>query len=541
MACPRIVLTGLGSRLDGLRWEFDRPIRIGRQGNLDLVLRDYSVERLHAEIKHGGSKWLLRDLADNRRPPTMVNGVPLAGGNRELRVHDVLQLGDVLLRVAELDLGHAEQPLGEPIVAGRIAPTRVLDHDADEPGGTAATDAAAGYANAIGAAVRSFANLAVDTTVQQSWQQALETVVPPGQTSPQGRAMLALLRANQHVANLSTLDELLRQILNDALATLSAQRGAILLVDPSSEQLVLKAVAAPSLVSSSKGYSKTIAERCFHRGESMLCQDVASDQLLISGRSVKHASMASVICTLLRTPRKRVGVLHLDRGPKQPAFTKNDLQLADAIAASVAIGIECAQVVELQREQFIETVGSLARAVEMRDQYTGDHTRRVTDYALLLAEELKVGRGERYQIQVGTPLHDIGKIGIDDAILRKPGKLTPAEFDAMKDHTLKGAAILENIGSLNPMIPIVRHHHERWDGGGYPDGLAKDTIAMTARIVAVADAFDAMTSERPYRPAMPAQLAFLELLQKAGSHFDPACVQAFLRLRAKIESRMSQP
>jgi HD-GYP domain-containing protein (c-di-GMP phosphodiesterase class II) len=105
----------------------------------------------------------------------------------------------------------------------------------------------------------------------------------------------------------------------------------------------------------------------------------------------------------------------------------------------------------------------------------------------------------------------------------------------MKTHTTKGAAILQSIGSLAPMIPIVRHHHERWDGNGYPDRLGQTEIALVARIVAVADAFDAMTSNRPYRPAMGSEQAFLELLKQAGTHFDPSCVQAFLRQRRKVE------
>ena len=250
--------------------------------------------------------------------------------------------------------------------------------------------------------------------------------------------------------------------------------------------------------------------------------------------------MASIICALLRTPRKRIGILHLDRGFLDEPFTENELYYADAIAASVAVGIETAQLVEQQREQFIETVSTLARAVEMRDQYTGEHTRRVTDYSLLLADELKLSSNEKYQIQIGTPLHDIGKIGIDDAILRKPGKLTNGEFEHMKTHTVKGATMLDSMKHLIPMIPIVRHHHERWDGSGYPDHLGAQTrvIPQIARIVSVADAFDAMTSDRPYRPAMPSERAFLELISKAGSHFDPNCVYAFMRLRAKVETMM---
>jgi putative nucleotidyltransferase with HDIG domain len=282
-------------------------------------------------------------------------------------------------------------------------------------------------------------------------------------------------------------------------------------------------------------YSRTLTERSFARGESLLCRDVSGDEDLQAARSVRHGGMASIICALLRSPRKRLGVMQLDRGPFQEPFDESSFYLADAIAASVSMGIESAQLVEQQRVQFVQTVTSLARAVEFRDQYTGDHTHRVTDYSLLLAEELHLPANERYQLQIGTPLHDIGKIAIDDAILRKRGPLTQDEFDIMKQHTIKGAAILESINNLNPMIPIVRHHHERWDGTGYPDRLSHERIALTARIVAVADAFDAMTSERPYRKALSSEEAFLELQRQAGKHFDPGCVQAFLRTRGKIE------
>jgi HD-GYP domain-containing protein (c-di-GMP phosphodiesterase class II) len=185
-------------------------------------------------------------------------------------------------------------------------------------------------------------------------------------------------------------------------------------------------------------------------------------------------------------------------------------------------------------------VTALALAVEIRDSYTANHTQRVTDYSLLLAREMGLSPAEYQQILVGTPLHDIGKIGIEDAILRKPGKLTAEEFEAMKLHTLKGAAILEAIPALRPVLPIVRNHHERWDGRGYPDGLAQEQINRVARIVAVADAFDAMTSDRPYRPAMPLEKAFDELRKNAGTHFDPVCVRTFLALRAEIERIMSR-
>jgi HD-GYP domain-containing protein (c-di-GMP phosphodiesterase class II) len=142
---------------------------------------------------------------------------------------------------------------------------------------------------------------------------------------------------------------------------------------------------------------------------------------------------------------------------------------------------------------------------------------------------------------VGTPLHDIGKIGIEDSILRKPGKLTEEEFEIMKTHTIRGYEILKDLPDMGPCLPIVRNHHERWDGKGYPDGLAGERIPKLARIVAVADAFDAMTTDRPYRPALPLEVAFAEIRDKAGTQFDPDMARAFLRLRPKIEEALQHP
>ncbi len=381
----------------------------------------------------------------------------------------------------------------------------------------------------------------VQVTRQATWEQALELVaLNPQHQLHQGRHLLTLLRAGHHLTSVGAVDDLLHAILHDAVQALDAQRGAIVLADPQTGELRLRAVvAANSAASKGRPYSQTLADRCFLQGESLLCGDVSLDASLVSATSVQHGAMASVVCALLRSPRLRLGVLHLDRGPFQEPFSAEEFTLADAVAASVSVGIESAQLAEQQREQFIQTLAALARTVEVRDPYTAHHTERVTAYALMLADRMGLSPAEQNHIKIGTPLHDIGKIGIDDAILRKPGKLTPQEYELMKEHTLKGAAILESIPALGPVIPIVRHHHERWDGSGYPDGLSMERISRLARVVAVADAFDAMTSNRPYRPAMPLEQAFAELVARAGSHFDPECVEAFLSLRSHIEKRFS--
>ncbi len=248
--------------------------------------------------------------------------------------------------------------------------------------------------------------------------------------------------------------------------------------------------------------------------------------------------MDSVLCVLLRTPHSRLGILHLDRSPWQTRFTAADLQLADALAASVSAGIESAQFLRNQRDLFLNSITMLAQAIEMRDEYTGGHTARVTAYSLMLGEHLQLSPADMELIRIGTPLHDVGKIGIDDAILRKPDKLTNAEYDAMKLHTVKGDEILATCAQLKGVRPIARSHHERWDGKGYPDGLAGENISPLARIVAVADAFDAMTSDRPYRKGMPEEVAFAEVEKQSGRQFDPKCAAGFLAIRDRITQQM---
>src|SRR5205807_5467684 len=195
--------------------------------------------------------------------------------------------------------------------------------------------------------------------------------------------------------------------------------------------------------------------------------------------SVARGNMRSVLCALLRSPQRRLGVLHLDRTPTDKALTVAHLTLSDALAASIAGSIESAQfILAKQRSWFIQTVVTLAQAVELRDPYTAGHAERVTEYALLLADELKLPAEARQQIEIGGPLHDIGKIGIRDSVLCKAGRLTDEEFEHMKSHTVKGAAILGTIPELATVLPIVRNHHERRNGRGYPDCLAAKEIPL---------------------------------------------------------------
>lgn len=180
----------------------------------------------------------------------------------------------------------------------------------------------------------------------------------------------------------------------------------------------------------------------------------------------------------------------------------------------------------------IDALRSLAAAIETRDDYTGGHVERVARYAAATGRELGLAGDELHALWVGALLHDVGKIGVSDAVLRKPAPLTAEEYEEMKRHPEIGARIMEGSSFLRPGHTAVLHHQERWDGTGYPAGLAGEQIALHGRIVAVVDTYDAIVSSRPYRTAGTCEQALEELRRYAGTQFDPAVVAAFERAAA---------
>ena len=178
---------------------------------------------------------------------------------------------------------------------------------------------------------------------------------------------------------------------------------------------------------------------------------------------------------------------------------------------------------------YLETVAALARAVEARDGTTGGHVERVRRSSLLLADTLQLAGESRRHLEFAAVLHDIGKLGLPDAVLTKPGPLSAEERAVMEQHPLIGRRVLEGVAFLTPVLDAVAGHHERWDGRGYPGGLAGTAIPLAARIIAVVDAYDAMTTSRPYRPARTVAAARGELERCRGSQFDPDVVDSFLR------------
>ncbi|HYX20408.1 MAG TPA: HD domain-containing phosphohydrolase [Thermoanaerobaculia bacterium] len=187
------------------------------------------------------------------------------------------------------------------------------------------------------------------------------------------------------------------------------------------------------------------------------------------------------------------------------------------------------------QELFISSIRALAAAIDAKDPYTRGHSERVARYSAAIAKELALPAEEARKVRLSALLHDVGKIGVDDRIIRKPTALTDEEFDLMKAHPVKGAAIMETIPQMADIIPGMKYHHEKWEGGGYPDGLKGEQIPLQARIVAVADAFDAMTTTRPYQKAMEVSYVLERLREMSGKRFDGGVVEALARSHGKGE------
>jgi putative two-component system response regulator len=222
------------------------------------------------------------------------------------------------------------------------------------------------------------------------------------------------------------------------------------------------------------------------------------------------------------------------------ALRQAQIELADR-ARWLVREVESATRHLIEREE--EVIWRLARAIEYRDGDTGEHVSRVAAICHILARAMDLGEERCRIIYLAAPLHDIGKIAIADAILGKPGKLTPEETNEMRKHVTIGARILENGSSdlIRVAELIAQSHHERWDGTGYPDGLSGYDIPVEARIVALADVFDALCSERPYKSAWPIERARDEIRRLRGTHFDPACVDAFDACWPEIAAIMGPP
>ncbi len=209
-------------------------------------------------------------------------------------------------------------------------------------------------------------------------------------------------------------------------------------------------------------------------------------------------------------------------------FREEDQELLQILAKGASTILVVAQLYKDANKLFLDVIQAIVAAIDAKDPYTKGHSQRVSDYSVEIARELRMSAEEIYQVRLGSLFHDVGKIGIPDRILRKRSQLKPLEFRRMRKHTTIGESIMSNVHLMHDEIPAMVGHHERLDGSGYPSGLHGEEISPISRIVAVADVFDAMTSDRPYRAGLPVEEVFAYLRKNIGTHFDRDCVEALI-------------
>ncbi|MHB2026352.1 MAG: HD domain-containing phosphohydrolase [Elusimicrobiota bacterium] len=347
---------------------------------------------------------------------------------------------------------------------------------------------------------------------------------------------------NQGVARAGTVsrEDFGRAVLENACRLMKCERGTIMLWDEKESCLKTAAAQNPIRGEEQKLSLKPgegVAGQAFVTGRSIFVENPRTDPRYVKGRTADQEPFLSMP---LLVKSKPVGVLNLHASGSHEPFSDYNVKFLTLLAGEAAVMINNLDLFDNLETFYLEMVRTLARAVDSKDSYTHEHSERASETARRLAKEIGLSPSMSRYVEYAALLHDIGKIGIDESILLKPGKLTAEEYEIMKKHPMIGHQILSPVKFLGPVAQMVLHHQEWYNGQGYPDGLKGEDIPLGARIVAVIDAWDAMTSDRPYRKALPKNVAVSELTRGAGTQFDPKIVEIFLKIAVEESAPAAQ-
>jgi len=482
-----IVESGL---FQGSRYVIFAPFRIGRHPENDLQITDPNVSRFHALVEPKGQGLLLRDLGSKNG--TFVNGERI----REawLRAGDEVRVGKVRMRLVEEGPSEEERKKKESIMVLTSDPRgRVKAH----------------------------------TIVTGQFSVSTDGLSP--EVADQLNRLQAVFQANLMLSAQADLDGVLRTGLEDLMEILRADRGYVLTLDEGTRDLRVRySLSKPGF--DTEGdilVSSRFLDQALREKKGLVIEDTGEEPLLDVPGDHRGPRARCALCVPLVDRDQTLGLLYFDNLVEPGAFSEEDLQLVTAIAAPMAVQMRNIQFRDQLQRAYLDTLSVLANAIEARDHYTVGHTWRVTRFALAMVDRMGCTEEQRRYTQMGGILHDIGKIAVEDSILRKKGPLTKEEYQKMQLHPEHGARILKDVEFLKPVIPYVLFHQERWDGKGYPFGLKKDEVPWEGRLLGVCDAFDAMTSHRPYRRTMSPEEAWEEILKERGKQFDPEMVDLF--------------
>jgi len=330
------------------------------------------------------------------------------------------------------------------------------------------------------------------------------------------------------------INSICQQVIEEISKVLDVRTILILLLDETSGLLTVQSSTGVKFEGDLSFTMDPLAEP-FARISSLKKATVVSDE---DTSGILPFSLQSALCVPLVTDNRNIGMLIAKDKMTGEEFRTPEIKLIDALSGEIAATIKKAQLYEKINRLFICTVEALASAIDAKDPYTYGHSRRVAQISSEICKEIGMSSDEIHSIKLAALLHDIGKIGTPEYILLKPGKLLPEEIEKIKEHPQQGAQILSTIDEFKDVMGWIKHHHERYDGKGYPDRMIAEKIPVPARIITIADSFDAMTSDRPYRKAMNPAMALDIMDDLAGSQYDPGLFKAFkaVFMQRKIET-----
>ncbi|MCL2723889.1 MAG: response regulator [Polyangiaceae bacterium] len=344
---------------------------------------------------------------------------------------------------------------------------------------------------------------------------------------------LSLYKVSEAIAASLSLEEVLTTVSEAAIHEIHADLAAIWLDDGEGSHYERQRLLPPTPLRS--GTLKGVTDNAFgvFNGTAFTDHFAQDNFLLVNGAKAARFfegapahPVHSLLAVPLRVGQRLVGWIGVVSYTKGKRFDEGQRKLMSIVASRAAAAIENARLYQDLRATFQQTIEGLAKAIDKMDGYTGGHSDRVATYATYLAARLGLPPDQIEIVRQSALMHDIGKIGCA-LNLNKPGKLTHEEYEAFKHHPIYGRDILEPIRFLHPLIPGVYAHHERWDGRGYPLGLKGNNVPLIARIISVADTYDAMTSNRSYRRALPHEVAVAEIERCSGTQFDPEVARSF--------------
>lgn len=338
--------------------------------------------------------------------------------------------------------------------------------------------------------------------------------------------------AGRKLSSVPRMTQVLEQVIKMTQHTMGASAASILLFRDNNHELYFEAATGPVSKSLRQVRLSTqygIAGQVARTGKPLIVNDVVrSEKFHKMIDDTTGFSTRSLLCAPLMVNHKILGVIEVLNKRDGTNFGDGDLEAAVSVANTAALAIENTRLHQMVLGAYKDTVIALANAVDEKDPYTRGHSRRVMEYSMLAGSFLSLSPEETEVLEFASVLHDIGKLTIDASVLTKPGTLSPAEWQLMHEHPERGAAILKGVPFLERTAEIVLAHHERYDGEGYPNRLRGEEIPIGARLIAVADAFDTMTTDRSYRTALSVECAVRELNRCSGNQFCPIAIKAFV-------------